>query len=145
MYIFGFSRGPYTARFLREMVNGVGIFSRGNEEMVHFAWTIISGYQQICGKANKSDNDKMLEEKMAKFKATFCSPHVNVHFLGLFDCVNSVGQFELPFFPASSERSKLGSNPHLTFCIHNERRLKFKPALFLLDERRPKDQEMKEF
>lgn len=39
IYIFGFSRGAYVARFLAEMLDHVGLLSRGIEEMcviVHF-------------------------------------------------------------------------------------------------------------
>jgi hypothetical protein len=33
VYFFGFSRGAYTARFLAEMLDHVGLLSAGNEEM----------------------------------------------------------------------------------------------------------------
>lgn len=38
IYLFGFSRGAYTARFLAEMLDHVGLLSAGNEEMARFAW-----------------------------------------------------------------------------------------------------------
>lgn len=34
IYIFGFSRGSYIARFLAEMLDYVGLLEAGNEEMV---------------------------------------------------------------------------------------------------------------
>ena len=33
IYIFGFSRGAFTARFLARMIAEVGLLSKGNEEM----------------------------------------------------------------------------------------------------------------
>lgn len=33
IYLFGFSRGAYVARFLAEMLDHVGLLSAGNEEM----------------------------------------------------------------------------------------------------------------
>ena len=42
IYIFGFSRGAYIARFLAEMLDYVGLLSHGNEEMVKFAWVVCS-------------------------------------------------------------------------------------------------------
>jgi len=33
IYFFGFSRGAYTARFLAEMLDHVGLLSSGNEEL----------------------------------------------------------------------------------------------------------------
>lgn len=38
IYMFGFSRGAYIARFLAEMIDNVGLLSTGNDEMVYFAW-----------------------------------------------------------------------------------------------------------
>jgi uncharacterized protein (DUF2235 family) len=37
IYIFSFSRGAYTARFLSEMIDRIGLLSMGNEEMIAFA------------------------------------------------------------------------------------------------------------
>lgn len=36
IYFFGFSRGAYTARFLAQMLDYVGLLSAGNEEMLRF-------------------------------------------------------------------------------------------------------------
>jgi uncharacterized protein (DUF2235 family) len=57
VYIFGFSRGAYTARFLAEMVHTVGLLSRGNEEMVGFAWKTFAEFQQSRGKLKPSKAD----------------------------------------------------------------------------------------
>jgi hypothetical protein len=51
IYIFGFSRGAYTARFLSEMIDNIGLLSRGNEEMIRFAWDTFSDYQRLGGKS----------------------------------------------------------------------------------------------
>ncbi|RGP77591.1 short chain dehydrogenase reductase family [Fusarium longipes] len=40
IYIFGFSRGAYTAKYLARMVNKVGLLCKGNEEMVPFAYRL---------------------------------------------------------------------------------------------------------
>lgn len=37
LFFFGFSRGAYTARFLAEMVDHIGLLSAGNEELMRFA------------------------------------------------------------------------------------------------------------
>jgi uncharacterized protein (DUF2235 family) len=36
IYFFGFSRGAYTARFLAEMIDHIGLLSQGNEELIRF-------------------------------------------------------------------------------------------------------------
>ncbi|KAK1723895.1 uncharacterized protein BDZ83DRAFT_720360 [Colletotrichum acutatum] len=54
IYIFGFSRGAFTARFLCRMVNTVGLLCKGNEEMVPFAYKL---YQDHLAKVKKSGQD----------------------------------------------------------------------------------------
>ena len=44
IYIFGFSRGAFTARFLSRMVHTVGLLCKGNEEMVPFAYRLYQRY-----------------------------------------------------------------------------------------------------
>lgn len=97
IYIFGFSRGAYTARFLAEMINVAGLLSQGNEDMVRFAFSSFSAVQRSRGKPNKTKAERNNATYLENFKKTFCRPQVEVYFLGLFDCVNSVGQFEVPF------------------------------------------------
>ena len=97
IYIFGFSRGAYTARFLAEMIHVVGLLSQGNEDMVRFAFSSFSQMQRTRGKVKKTAKELEHERYLERFKTTFCRPNVQVYFLGLFDCVNSVGQFEIPF------------------------------------------------
>ncbi|KAF5575896.1 hypothetical protein FPCIR_12913 [Fusarium pseudocircinatum] len=40
IYIFGFSRGAFTAKYLSRMINEVGLLCKGNEEMVPFAYRL---------------------------------------------------------------------------------------------------------
>ncbi len=136
IYIFGFSRGAYTARFLAEMVHTIGLLSQGNEEMIHFAWGTFSEFQQFRGDESKSEKIQEHEAFMIKFKQTFCRQGVRVHFLGLFDCVNSVGQFEVPLTQKSFTYIPRSSATHVRHAVSiHERRLKFKPALFRLDNK----------
>jgi uncharacterized protein (DUF2235 family) len=46
IYIFGFSRGAFTARFLARMIYTVGLLSEGNEEMIPFAYDLYQQYEQ---------------------------------------------------------------------------------------------------
>ncbi|KAM0232677.1 hypothetical protein ACHAP5_010653 [Fusarium lateritium] len=46
IYVFGFSRGAYTAKFLARMVNKVGLLCKGNEEMVPFAYRLYQRHLQ---------------------------------------------------------------------------------------------------
>jgi uncharacterized protein (DUF2235 family) len=42
IFMFGFSRGAYTARFLAEMIDHVGLLSQGNEELIRFGISTFS-------------------------------------------------------------------------------------------------------
>nr|KMM66201.1 hypothetical protein CPAG_02541 [Coccidioides posadasii RMSCC 3488] len=135
IYIFGFSRGAYTARFLAEMIEMVGLLSQGNEEMVQFIFASFSEVQQTRGKRIKTRKELEHDEYLQKFKRTFCRPDVRVHFLGLFDCVNSVAQFEIPFRRHSYRYIAKAPARHIRHAVSiHERRLKFKPALFVFEE-----------
>ncbi|KAK0629537.1 hypothetical protein B0T17DRAFT_491225 [Bombardia bombarda] len=68
IYMFGFSRGAFTAKFLARMVNTVGLLCKGNEEMVPFAYRL---YQRsLAGEIQefkkKKKNDKKKAKKAAK-------------------------------------------------------------------------------
>ena len=76
IFIFGFSRGAYTARALAAMLYKVGLLSQGNNELIPFAWDIF-----------KKERDEKL---YTGFRHTFCRK-VQVRFLGVWDTVSSVG------------------------------------------------------
>ncbi|KAJ5157388.1 uncharacterized protein N7482_008488 [Penicillium canariense] len=44
IYMFGFSRGAFTAKFLARMIQKVGLLCMGNEEMVPFAYRLYQRY-----------------------------------------------------------------------------------------------------
>ncbi|KAG8732832.1 hypothetical protein FRC11_010666 [Ceratobasidium sp. 423] len=112
--LFGFSRGAYTARALAGMLHKVGLLPRANFQQVPFAYHM---YQR---------DDEEGWEMSNGFKQAF-SVDVEIHFMGLFDTVNSVGLIphELPFAK---------SNYVVRYFRHavslDERRSKFKDNLW---------------
>lgn len=144
IFIFGFSRGAFTARFLARMISTVGLLSRGNEEMVPFAYKTYQDYEMGIG------NFKSAEEHnayMKSFKTTFCRAKVKVHFLGLFDTVNSVGIFDVPFTKKTYLPVVTRTATHVRHAVSiDERRSKFKAALLHQDKRqtRKKEEDIKE-
>jgi uncharacterized protein (DUF2235 family) len=76
IFIFGFSRGAYTARAVAAMVYKVGLLTQGNEELIPFVWDTF-----------KREHDQKIYQGFAQ---TF-SRNVTIHFLGLWDTVSSVG------------------------------------------------------
>ncbi|XXH00293.1 hypothetical protein Hte_006635 [Hypoxylon texense] len=53
IYMFGFSRGAFTAKFLARMVHTVGLLCKGNEEMVPFAYRLYQRY--LAGEVEDAD------------------------------------------------------------------------------------------
>jgi uncharacterized protein (DUF2235 family) len=76
IFIFGFSRGAYTARAVAAMLHKVGLLTEGNEELIPFAWDVFKREHRL--------------PVYRGFEETFCRP-VRIHFLGLWDTVSSVG------------------------------------------------------
>lgn len=120
VFIFGFSRGAYSARALAAMVHQVGLLSAGNEELIPFAW---DAFRKIHAK-----------NVAAGFKRTF-SRVVKVHFLGVWDTVSSVGW---AWNPQSLPYTR--NNPSVEILRHamalDERRVYF-PQNLWTDEKVP--------
>ncbi len=77
VYVFGFSRGAYTARALCGMLHIVGLLTGGNEALIPYAIRMI--------KRKKIDF-----QVAADFKKTF-SQECKPHFVGVWDTVSSLG------------------------------------------------------
>jgi len=111
IYLFGFSRGAYTARALAGMLHKVGLLPRGNDEQVEFAYKM---YMRT---------DKTGWDESTKFKETF-SNSVSIDFVGVWDTVESVGILSNQSFPFTA------SGNHIRVFRHaislDERRVKFK-------------------
>jgi hypothetical protein len=78
VYVFGFSRGAYTARALCGLLHMCGLLSPGNEGLIPYALRLFKS----------KGEDKF--QIAAGFRTTFsieCKPH----FLGVWDTVSSVG------------------------------------------------------
>lgn len=84
--LLGFSRGSYTVRCLAGMLHKVGLLPAHNSAQVSFAY-----------KFYKDDTPEGWRMS-ADFKRTFCTA-VTVYFVGVWDCVASVGFIprKLPF------------------------------------------------
>jgi uncharacterized protein (DUF2235 family) len=58
IYFFGFSRGSYTARFLAEMLDYIGLLQPGNEELVRFAWKpLLNGSNERVAQSRTTKRD----------------------------------------------------------------------------------------
>lgn len=88
VYIFGFSRGAYTARALAGFLHGYGLLCKGNEGHIPYAWRM---YVE-----QHNDRNKNSVEPDAAFKETFSHKGFKIHFLGVWDTVSSVGWITTP-------------------------------------------------
>jgi uncharacterized protein (DUF2235 family) len=88
VYIFGFSRGSYTARALCGLLEMVGLLQPGNEGLQPYAFRLYSKWAQTwIGKLRGSPNKFAVAKG---FRNTFCRD-CKPHFLGLWDTVSSIG------------------------------------------------------
>lgn len=93
VFLFGFSRGAYTARVLAGMLHAVGLLPRGNQNMIPYAIRLFKAIRK--GKDEESKYWDLLKE----FRRTFSRPtpespddrHFYVYFEGVWDTVSSVG------------------------------------------------------
>jgi uncharacterized protein (DUF2235 family) len=81
IFIFGFSRGAYTARVVAGMLRMFGLIRRGNEPLVPYAMRMLT----------RRPNAETFRVADA-FKTTF-SQSCPIHFVGVWDTVTSVGWF----------------------------------------------------
>jgi uncharacterized protein (DUF2235 family) len=116
VFIFGFSRGAYTARALAAMLHMFGLFDTGNEALIAYASRLIK---------NPSDETFRI---IGNFKTTFgreCKPH----FVGVWDTVSSVGWIYDPVkLPYSANNPDIATGRHAISI--DERRCFFRQNLW---------------
>ena len=116
VFIFGFSRGAYTARALAGMLHMFGLIRKGNESLVPYATQMIKHLNQESFQV------------APQFKATFsreCKPH----FVGVWDTVSSVGWLYDPVkLPYSANNPDIAIGRHAISV--DERRCMFRQNLW---------------
>lgn len=129
VFLFGFSRGAFTARAVAGMIHSVGLLRFGSENLIPYAqryWLKDFGATSPGGKV------------CAEFKATLAR-NCSVHFIGVWDTVSSVGIInQYRTFPHTAH------NPDVTHARHavaiDERRSCFRQNLMAPE---PKAQDVK--
>ena len=94
VFIFGFSRGAYTARGLCGMLQMFGLLPQGNEGLIPYAIRLFKRNDQSVVRRIRGTPSKF--KTAAEFKKTFCRD-CKPHFVGLWDTVSSVGWILDPF------------------------------------------------
>ncbi|KAI9069965.1 hypothetical protein FKP32DRAFT_1558689, partial [Trametes sanguinea] len=125
IFLFGFSRGAYTARMVAMFIGAIGVLDR--TEMDHFA-TIFVAYQKR-GKEQDPDEIRKLDEQLSPWtgpnapgkRRADAGPHVfSIKVVGVFDTVGSVGMPEELTLRNQKMKSLFGF-PDLLLGEHVER------------------------
>jgi len=124
VYLFGFSRGAFTARAFASVIHVYGLLCAGNQGCIPY---ILQMYAET---SRKAQHKKITFSPNKRFQWQFCHKRpVHIHFCGLWDTVSSYGwvydPIELPF---------LGKNPIIKIGRHavsiDERRCYYQDNLW---------------
>lgn len=127
IYLFGFSRGAYTARCLCGLINNCGILKRPNAELVQAAFD----HYKTVGQAYKPSGDKSVE-----FRKQYSYRSRRVKFVGVWDTVGAMG-IPISFLGLLEDKdefydTKLGDN--VSIARHamaiDEHRVDFIPTIW---------------
>lgn len=91
LYVFGFSRGAYTARVITAMLHLYGLPMAGNDPLIPYATQMLWAMARA-----KPAAYEVCRQLAQDFKGTISSRDCRTHFLGVWDTVNSVGWIGSP-------------------------------------------------
>ena len=126
IWLFGFSRGAYTARAIAGMIRFLGLTKPEHAHLDTLAWTIFAA-EKAMTKASRFGGG-------SRFGESFCWPvddHCKhaIHFVGVWDTVSSFGMiWDLRTLPYTSDNDSIAHIRHAVAI--DERRAMFQPCLF---------------
>ena len=89
VYVFGFSRGAYTARALCGMLHAVGLLTPGNEGLIPYAIRMVK--KKKIDFAVLADFKKTFAPSPCRECEGWCAHDCKPYFVGVWDTVSSVG------------------------------------------------------
>lgn len=123
LYLFGFSRGAYTARALASLLRLYGVAMPGNEAMVPYLVRMLWSLR-----GDDHDIRKERYRQADRFKDSLATP-CRPHFVGVWDTVSSVGWVGSPVaLPFTRRNADIRSFRHAVAI--DERRAFFRTNLF---------------
>lgn len=129
LYLFGFSRGAYTARSIGGFIRNCGILKRENIHLVDKAYLLYR---------DRNDYTYPDSDLMKSFRANYCVEDITpIHFMGVWDTVGALG-VPLPWYRiANMNRYKFHDVKLSSFVKHayhalaiDEKRSLFSPTLW---------------
>lgn len=139
LYIFGFSRGAYTARYLAGMIGRVGIRKDvaeiPREERIAKIEESFKQSRKWRGKPHEMPEE--IKSELRDFRNQYCHDDNTVHFLGVWDTVGSLGIPLKPIGWIGRWRFRFVDvrlGPHISNAFHalaiDEKRKNFRPTLW---------------
>ncbi len=126
IYIFGFSRGAFTARSLAGLINQFGILQ---PHMVSMLPTLLQVY--FSNRSKVGDQFQAIAKQTPKLFAAPASRYVEIQFVGVWDTVDSVGMwpFSAKITAKPTIQNKCFVNVRHALAL-DEHRFQFKPRLY---------------
>lgn len=126
IYIFGFSRGAFTARSLAGLINQFGILQPHMESMLP---TLLQVY--FSNRSKYGDQFQAIAKQTPKLFAAPASRYVEIQFVGVWDTVDSVGMwpFSAKITAKPTIQNKCFVNVRHALAL-DEHRFQFKPRLY---------------
>ncbi len=136
VFIFGFSRGAYTARALAAFIRDCGLFEKWAKNLLPYAvrlflqeasqdedgfYKVLSGFRSTYGRLLNRERDPRYPKKKSKT----ANYQLRIHFLGLFDTVKSYGWITNPIVLRNEAKNDSVMNVRHALSI-DEKRIFFK-------------------
>ena len=127
IFLFGFSRGAYTARSVASMLHLFGLIRKGNDAFVPYVVRMMLAIERGLVK-NKADKTTAYFDLARQFRASM-SRECEVYFVGVWDTVSSVGWIGNPLhLPYVSDNPSIAIGRHAIAI--DERRAFFRSHLW---------------
>jgi uncharacterized protein (DUF2235 family) len=129
IYLFGFSRGAYTARSIAGFIRNCGILKK---EYIHLVDKAYAYYR------DRNDYTHPDSDLMKSFRAAYCAEDITrIHFIGVWDTVGALG-IPLPWYKLYNKERYKFHDVKLSSYVRNayhalavdERRKLFSPTLW---------------
>ncbi len=127
IFLFGFSRGAYTARSIASMLHLFGLIRKGNDAFVPYVVRMMLAIERGLLK-NKKDKTNEYFDLARQFRDSMARPCA-VHFVGVWDTVSSVGWIGNPLhLPYVTDNPSIAIGRHAIAI--DERRAFFRTHLW---------------
>ena len=126
VFLFGFSRGAYTARAVTSLLHMYGLMPAGNEPLVPYAIRMLMAIHNAQTPSQVHSYFKLAQDFNGTFSSRTCKPW----FVGVSDTVSSVGWYENPVhLPYAADNPDIEIGRHAIAI--DERRAFFRTNLWM--------------